>query len=289
MSATLARIVLHMKTVAIAGRLGLAMEANWTRAGFFTIYSLARPIATSLIVIAMFYAVRTGEPAMLAYMFVGNAFYIYVGNVLLGVSQVIIEDREHYQMLKYVYAAPISIYASLLGRGLTKVAMATLAVLVTLVFGFIALPALEFRPEVARFGLLALSLFLGVAGLVFLGIVLAGVALNIARHGIMWSEGIAGVLYVVTGALFPPVVLPRWLQPVSLCLPITYWLELSRRALLGTDLAAQSKRLAGISDGLLVLILAGSTAVFGVASIFFYRKMETIARRRSRLDQITSY
>jgi ABC-2 type transport system permease protein len=285
-----ARVLAHLRTVAVAGRLGLQMEANWTRAGFFTIYSLVRPIAMSLIIIVMYFAAKTAGPATLAYMFVGNAFYIYVGNVLLGVSQVVIEDREHYQMLKYVYTAPISIYAYLLGRGLTKVGMATLAVIVTLVFGFIALPGLSFDLGVARIGLLLVTTALGVTGLVFLGIVLAGIALNVARHGMMWSEGIAGVLYVLTGAVFPPDVLPRWLHPVSQALPITYWLELSRRALLGPGPAAtQSKLLAGLSDGALLLVLAGSTAAFGVVSIFFYRKMETIARRKSRIDQITSF
>jgi len=43
------------------------------------------------------------------YMYLGNAFYIYVGAVMAGVSWAVIDDREHYKTLKYMYVAPIHI------------------------------------------------------------------------------------------------------------------------------------------------------------------------------------
>ena len=44
--------------------------------------------------------------SIFTYMYLGNAFYIYVGAVMAGVSWAVIDDREHYKMLKYMYVAP---------------------------------------------------------------------------------------------------------------------------------------------------------------------------------------
>ena len=52
-----------------------------------------------------------------------------------------------------------------------------------------------------------------------LGLVLAGAALNLPRYGTFLGEAVAGVLYLLSGVVFPITVLPAWLQPVSLCLP----------------------------------------------------------------------
>jgi ABC-2 type transport system permease protein len=281
-----ARLRANLATVLAAGRLGFRMESNWLPLWGYILFSLARPVASSLIIVVMWRVVGARDRGELAYMFVGNAFFIFVGNVLFGVSQVVIEDREHYQMLKYVYTAPVSIYAYLLGRGLTKVALASIAVAVTLTFGFLA-GLVPF--EQARFspGMLALSTALGLAALVFLGILLAGFTLNTARHAQFLSEGIAGVLYLLAGAVFPPAILPRPLFYVSRALPLTYWIELSRRAVIGDTGVASG--LGAASDGAILAVLAATTVLFGAASILGYRAFEHRARARGRLDQVTSY
>ena len=54
-----------------------------------------------------------------------------------------------------------------------------------------------------------------------------------SRNGMFLSEGVAGLVYLLSGVVFPLGVLPKWVQPISLCLPTTYWLEGMRRALMG--------------------------------------------------------
>jgi ABC-2 type transport system permease protein len=286
----MSRVAAGLRTVLTAGALGFRMEANWIPLWAFVLFSLARPIATSLIIVVMYEVAggpsQAGGPAALAYMFTGNAFFIFVGNVLFGTSQVVIEDREHYQMLKYIYSAPVSIYAFLLGRGLTKVVLATAAVAITLGFGFAAglvpLDRAAFAP-----GLLLAATALGVGGLVFLGILLAGFTLNTARHATMLSEGIAGLLYLFSGAVFPPALLPRPLFAIAEVLPLTYWIELSRRAILGRSPVATG--LAPLSDAALLALLAATTILFGAASVLGYRALERRARSRGLIDQVTSY
>jgi hypothetical protein len=39
----------------------------------------------------------TGDPTFFSYMYLGNAFYIFIGQALFGTTSVIHEDREHYR------------------------------------------------------------------------------------------------------------------------------------------------------------------------------------------------
>jgi ABC-2 type transport system permease protein len=275
----------NLRTLRLAGKLGFAMESNWAPLWGYLLYSLVRPVAMSLIIVVMYIVTGATDPARLTYMFVGNAFFIFVGNVLLGINQIVIEDREHYQMLKYIYTAPISIYAFLFGRGLTKVVIAAFSVTVTLTFGFLALP-LQATAR-ANAALLLVATVLGLAALVFLGILLAGFTLNTARHSFFLSEGISGVLYLFCGAVFEPALLPAPLHAVSLAIPITYWIELSRRALVGP--APFPTGLERISSAAMLAILVGTTAACGVLSILGYRAFERRARRLGKLDQRTDY
>jgi ABC-2 type transport system permease protein len=281
------KIAEHARTIAAAGRLGLAMESNWAPWWAYALYSLIRPVAMSLIIVVMYLVTGARDPAQLTYMFVGNAFFIFVGHVLFGIGQVVIEDREHYQMLKYIYTAPISIYAFLLGRGLTKTGMAAIAVGVTLAFGFLALPIRSARADGVDWPLLAAATALGLAALVFLGILLAGFTLNMARHAGFLSEGIAGVLFLFSGAAFRPNVLPGPLFRLAQISPLTYWIELSRRAIVGPPPFATG--LEGWSNGAILALLAASTAAAGVASVLGYRALEARARARGRIDQRTDY
>lgn len=276
----------HLRTIALASRLGFAMESNWAPLWAYMLYMLVRPVALSAIIVVMYVIAGAREPAKLTYMFVGNALFVFVGNVLFGINQTVIEDREHYQMLKYVYTAPVSIYAFLLGRGLTKLVFAAFSVAVTLAFGIAFLPV-QFHADAARWPLFLGSTALGVTSLVFLGILLAGVTLNTARHSFFLSEAISGVLYLVAGAVFAPAILPAPLRAVSYCLPLTYWIELARRALVGP--APFPTGLEGTSDGAMLAILVGSTLASGVASALGYRALERRARRFGRLDQRTDY
>jgi ABC-2 type transport system permease protein len=279
-------MISSLRTISLAGRLGFAMESNWAPLWAYLLYALVRPVAMSLIIVAMYFVTGARDPARLAYMFVGNAFFIFVSNVLFGISQTVHEDREHYQMLKYIYAAPISIYAFLLGRGLTKTALAAFSVIVTLAFGFTALP-IPFELGRIDAPLLAVTTLLGLAALVFLGILLAGFSLNVARHGTFLSEAVAGVLYLLCGAVFQPSLLPAALEWIAHVLPLTYWIELSRRSLIGAPPFATG--LEGWSNAQMLALLAASTAICGVLSIRGYARFELRARRLGLLDQRTDY
>ena len=101
------------------------------------------------------------------------------------------------------------------------------------------------------------------------------------------SESVAGVLYLVSGAVFQPSLLPAGLGAIARALPITYWIELSRRSLVGRP--PFETGLEGWSDGGMLGVLALSTAACAVLSVLGYRALERRARAHGKLDQRTDY
>jgi hypothetical protein len=91
-----------------AAWLGWQIESNWTDPFLFAIYSFIKPISTAAILVVMYGIITQGnyESPIFTYMYLGNAFYIYVGAVMAGVSWAVIDDREHYKTLKYMYQYP---------------------------------------------------------------------------------------------------------------------------------------------------------------------------------------
>ncbi len=264
--------------------LGWQIESNWTDPFLFFIYSIVKPIASVMILVVMYLIISQQETQspLFAYIYLGNAFYIYVGGVMTGVSWAVIDDREHYSTLKYIYLAPFPYIVYLLGRGVARLITASIAVVITLAFGVLVF-RLPLIPEQMNLPLFVTSLVLGILSLAFLGLFLGGLTLLMTRESWEVGEGIAGALYIFSGAIFPLSVLPTWLQPVGLVLPITYWLELIRRSLLGSG-AAAFPTFAQMGDLELLAILAGMTILYGVVAALFFRWAENRARQRGLLD-----
>ena len=273
----------------IAAWLGWQIESNWADPFLFAIYSLIKPLASAAILVVMYSVITQAdfESPVFSYIFLGNAFYIYVGAVMTGLSWAIIDDREHYKTLKYMYIAPINVPIYLAGRGVAKFLVASISVLITILFG-VAFLRLRINVLEVNWGLFLVALLLGVLMLATLGLLLAGLNLLIAHHYGAWGEAVAGALYLFSGAIFPLEVLPVWLRPVGFIMPVTYWLELLRRALVGS-VAQAFPTLAGFSNWQLLGILAGLTVIFGLASIFAFRWCEHRAREKGMIDMVTNY
>jgi ABC-2 type transport system permease protein len=267
-----------LRTIKTAGWLGWQIEANWAEPFTFIAYAITRPIFSTLILVLMYKVVAGGQTstALFAYIYLGNAFFMYTANVLAGVGIVIHEDRERYEMLKYIYLAPIVTYFYMLGRCIPKLIITTLAVLVTVVMG---VWIFGLKLSFGHWPLMILSFPLGIIATIALGILTA-------RHGFFMTEGTAGIFYLVSGAVFPIEVLPNWLEPAALAFPITYWLEGLRRGMMAEPV---SKVFVGWSDEKLLLILTLTTALSVLLSVVINRGIEYIARKQGKLDQVFNY
>ncbi len=275
------------ETIRAGAWIGWQVEANWADPFLFAAFAIAKPLATTLILFLMTKLVSGGAVGAEAFhqLFIGNTFFLYVTEVLIGISWAVFRDREDYETLKYIYVAPIRFLPYLLGRGLTKIGTASIGVVFALAFGGLVL-GVPIRHDVVTLARLLGVTLLGLIGVAWLGVALAGISLVVARHSINLNEGLGGVFYLLCGAVFPLDVLPAWAQRISLLLPFTYWLELLRRIVTGKP---YSGILRGTDDGSLLLILAATTAATVVGGYFWFAWCERTARAKGLIDWKSNY
>src|SRR5512136_1987969 len=162
----------------VAAWLGWQIESNWTDPFLFAVYSIVKPLASAGILVIMYSIISKGnfEASIFPYIYYGNAFYIYVGAVMTGISWAVLDDREHYKTLKYMYIAPINVQAYLIGRGVAKFLVGSISVFITIIFGVLFLHV-TIDPAAINWPLFVGSLAIGILMLAMMGLMLAGVSL----------------------------------------------------------------------------------------------------------------
>ena len=278
-----------LRSFRMAAWLGWQIESNWTDPFLFAVYSVIKPVAGAAILVVMYAVITEGdfESPLFSYILLGNAFYIYVGQIMSGISWAVIEDREHYRTMKYLYIAPIRIPYYLIGRGAARFVTGSVSVAITLLAGVLFLH-LRLVPSEINWPMFLGAWLLGVVMLAMLGLLLAGVTMITANNVYVIGETVAGALYLFSGAIFPLEVLPIWLRPIGFVIPLSYWLELLRRSLLGS-VAQAFPTFAQLSDGQLFAILGSLTLVFGLASVLAFRYCDFLARERGMIDRISNW
>jgi ABC-2 type transport system permease protein len=215
---------------------------------------------------------------------------MYVAEVLFGVTWVIHDDREHYMTLKQVYIAPISFYYYIFGRAAIKIAITSVGVLLTILFGIFVLDVQVSLASIS-WPLLIVSLVLGLAAICIMGLALGGISFLTAKHGQGINEGVAGVFYVLSGVIFPITILPPWAQSISKLLPVTYWMEAMRRGLEPGVISSlgSTTGLDRMDNWFLMLVLILSTIAFLFISVGVFRFADKVARRKGKIDWTTAY
>jgi ABC-2 type transport system permease protein len=279
-----------------AARLGWLMEANWTDPLLFFIYSVAKPLSATLILVVMLDIVSGGSAAEYrSFVVVGTALWSVVLAGIAGLAWSILDDRERYRMLRYVYVSPSEFLVVLLGRGVARLAVGAMGALITIVVG-VTLLGVPFDPTRIDWPLLVVVLTLGLGVIVAVGVVLAAVCLQTRQESWSYPEAAAGALFLVSGVVFPLAVLPTPLQAVSLAVPLTWWIEGVRQAVFVDGVSAVGGpaslwlQLTGTPQpdgGIIVVALLGTGALVTLAAIGVFRVSERRAKDRGLLDQTT--
>ena len=261
--------------------LGWAIESNWSDPFLFAVYTLAKPLAAAGILVVMFQVVTQGQNTeFLQFLIVGSALWNVVFGVMGGLVQSILEDRERYRMMKYVVVTPSSLFPFLLGRSLARVLISFVAVALTLAVG-VAFLGVELQPNIV---ILVPVLLLGLTAVISLGVFMAGWCLQLRQEAWSYPEAIAGALYLISGAIFPVDLLPSFLHPLAYASPTTWWLEASRRGLLGHGSPGD---IGTFSDGSVMLFLLMSTAVAVPVALAAFAWFMKRAREAGLLDMTT--
>jgi ABC-2 type transport system permease protein len=280
-----------------AMRLGWQTEANWTDPLLFFIYSVAKPVGAAAILIFMVDIVSGGraDPGIRSFIVIGSALWSFVVAGIAGLAWSVLDDRERYRMLKYLYVSPNSLLVLLLGRGAARIGIGAFGAAITLVVGivFLGLPV-----DLARvdWPLAISAMMLGLVSVLGIGLFLAAVVLQTRQDSWSYPEAVAGSLFLLVGAVFPLLVLPPPVQVIGLLMPLTWWLEGVRNALFpgvlsgiggeGSAYAAISGRIDPTS-GEILIALGVSTVIVSTLGLLFFRWSERRAKEKGLLDQIT--
>ena len=286
------------RAFATSARLGWQMEANWTDPLLFFIYSVAKPLASALILVLMVQIVSgggTGAASARAFVVIGSALWAFVLAGVQGIAWSVLDDRERYRMLKYLYVSPSDFLIVLVGRGVARVGVGGMGAVITLMAGvlFLGVPFDAGRVDWAAAVVVMIG---GLAATVALGILMAAICLQTRQESWSYPEAVAGSLFLLVGAVFPLAVLPLRVQGVSLALPLTWWMAGFRQAVFPATISSvggsgslfQALTGAAAPDtAMIVLALLVTTALVTLVAAVLFRRSEGRAKDRGLIDRTT--
>lgn len=267
--------------------IGWEDESNWTIKPVYFIYATLRPFAMCLILYYLF-KVATDNPAAdpaFHAVYVGNAFFTIFMAVSAGIGWVIIMDREFYRIIKYIYIAPMRFSLYVTGRASLVMVVSIFGTLIILVFGRFVL-SLPFGMADINWGMLLVSFILGIASSGALGMIFAGFMLVTARHATLLAEGIGGVFLLLCGVIYPVDFLPGFWQKIAMGIPLTYWMEATRRAF---GIAPFGEIMAGFQTATLMLALALFALLYVAGALYLFKYSTFLAKKYGKIDQVTHH
>lgn len=284
------------RSFATATRLGWKTEANWADPLLFFIYSVAKPVAGALILVVMLEVIGgSGNAPFRAFVVVGTALWAFVVSGIAGLALSVLEDRERYRMLRYLYVSPSEFVVLLLGRGTARVLIGAMGAVITLAVGILFL-GVPLDLAGVDWLLFVGSMLLGVGAILAFGLLLAAVAMQVRQEAWSYPEAVAGALFLLVGAVFPLSVLPLPLQAAGLLTPLTWWIEGVRAAVFPSSISSiggpgtlytqlTGRTSPGPTETLVALLLTGVLVTLATAVVF--RWSERRAKERGLFDQTT--
>jgi len=277
-------------------KLGYLTEANWTDPLLFFIYSVAKPVAAALILVVMLQVVGGNATAQYrSFVVIGTSLWTLVQTGITGLSFAILDDRERYRMLKYLYVSPSDFGIMLLGRGVSRLLIGVSGAAITIVLGVLLL-GVPFDPFHVDWLVLVVTIAGGLTVTLALGLFMAGVCLQTRQESWSYPEAFAGALFLVSGSVFPVAILPTALQAVAMLNPLAWFVDGARRAFDPTapsSLGGAGSLLQSLtgdlqpSAGLTIVALLATGAVVTLAAAVVFRLSSRRAKERGLLDRTT--
>lgn len=280
--------------------LGWRVEANWTDPLLFVIYTVVKPIASLLLLVMMIQIIGAGatgasDESIRTFVVLGSALWAMLVAGIAGPAWSVLEDRERYRMLKYLYVSPASFLVLLVGRGFARLGAGAAGTVVALVFSVIVL-GLRVDVAAVNWPLLVVCLVLGLVPILAIGVLLAAICLQTRQESWSYPDAFAGALFLVTGVVFPLAVLPDPLELLGLINPVTWWVAGVRLAIIpdgpssigGAGSLWTSLTGTAAPDGVtIVLALCVTGALATLAATGIFRRSERHARGHGLLDRTT--
>jgi len=99
-------------------------------------------------------------------------------------------------------------------------------------------------------------------------------------------EALSAALYLISGAIFPPTLLPGPLRAIAAGMPLTWWLEALRRGLLGPGARVSYP---AVGSGRVLVVFGGLTLAWAAAASFLFALADRRARHLGTLDRESGF
>ena len=108
------------RSLIAAARLAWAIEGNWAQPFYLLVYLIVRPLAFLGLFLAVLSIGGSLNPASIGFVVVGQAIFQIVGAAMQGPTHALLDDRERYRTIRYIFATPSSLLPVSIGRALIK-------------------------------------------------------------------------------------------------------------------------------------------------------------------------
>jgi len=262
---------------------GIQIESNWTKKWLYAIYILLFAFSTTLPVIIIYGFLAGGfNNGIFKFAFVGSLFYFVFSSIFFNTSFTVIDDREHYRMLKYIIVSKMNYVMYTLGRAL---GYAFLQISASIIVLLICIPIFRLTLSVDLW-LLMMALAAGFIGSFGIALMFASYYLLSIREETSLMDILFGALFLISGAMFPPTILPKFGYFASLYFPLSSAIELGRFALFGKHLTAFLSEYSAF--GLVSFAFAINISYFIIGLIFITFALKT-AIKKGYIDITTAF
>ena len=218
---------------------------------------------------ALGFAGYTGTTNYISFILIGTALSNFINAVFWGMGYALKNDMDS-GVLESNWLAPISRPMLLIGHTLTNLIVTTVTSISMLIIG-----ALLFGFQASGSTLAAIAIALPMLlGLYGFGFMFAAVVMVMREANTLTDVG-SFLVQIFSGADFPVTVLPKWLLPIALALPLTYGFDAIRGVLIGTNTL-----LPIILEYIVMLVFMVVMIAIGLLA---FRRLERYVRQRGTL------
>lgn len=218
---------------------------------------------------AIGFAGYSGTTDYISFILIGTALSNFINAVFWGMGYALKNDMDA-GVLESNWLAPISRPLLLVGHTFTNLIVTAITSLLMLI---IAALLFGFKPTGNAIAAI-ITVIPMLIGLYGFGFAFAAIVM-IMREANTLVDVSSFLTQILSGADFPVTVLPKWLLPVSLVLPLTYGFDAVRGYLLGTN------TLLPLMIEFIVMVIF--MVVMIVVGLFAFRKLERYVRMRGTL------
>lgn len=218
---------------------------------------------------ALGFAGYTGSTDYISFILIGTVLSNFISAVFWGMGYALKNDMDS-GVLESNWLAPISRPVLLVGHTITNLIVTTATSIVMLIIGAILF---GFQANGNTLAAIAVTIPM-LLGLYGFGFMFAAVVMVMREANTLTDVG-SFLVQIFSGANFPVTVLPKWLLPVALALPLTYGFDAVRGLLLSTN------TLLPITLEYIVMLIF--MVVMITIGLLAFRRLERYVRQRGTL------